>query len=130
MWLRIDDRMHSHRKVVSLSNAALGLWLRCASWSAGHETDGFVPDDVVRDYSADPWRKYRERAALIRAGLWNETDGGVVFHDWLDFNPSAAELAEIRQAAATRQRRSRARRQLDLTDDRTVTGHDRMEWTR
>lgn len=108
MWLKIDDKMGSHRKVVGLSDAALGLWLRCAVWSAAHESDGAVPDGVIRDLSPDNRSaRWRARQSLIRVGLWQECEGGIVIHDWLDYQPSAAELAAHRRADAERKRNRR-----------------------
>jgi len=51
-------------------------------------------------------------------GLWEPADGGWIIHDWLDFNPTAQEVAIDRAAAAERMRRLRASRK-DGSDERS-----------
>jgi len=47
---------------------------------------------------------------LIDVGLWEETDGGYLIHDYLDYNPSKAEVLAERQANAKRQKEFQERR--------------------
>lgn len=111
-WLRIDDRTHSHPKVLAAGNAAFGLWVRCAAWSCDHLTDGFVPRSVARLYGTTG-----EIRRLLDVGLWVEVSAapsapGPHFHmpDFLEFNRSREEVLAERAAAAERQRRSRRAR--------------------
>lgn len=75
-WVRMEDTTHSHPAVRALGrgaddperqiNEALGWLARCASYSAEHTTDGFVPDDLVRQWAG---RQHADRllAAARRA---------------------------------------------------------------
>src|SRR3954470_3028448 len=66
-WFRIDDKAHSHPKLIKAGNAALGLWLRCGAYAAQHLTDGIVPGVVAELYGTKP-----QATKLVKAGLWHE----------------------------------------------------------
>lgn len=114
-WFRIDDKAHSHPKLIKAGNAALGLWLRCGSYAAAHLTDGIVPGVVAELYGTKP-----QAAKLVKAGLWHEHDhtcpdcaqptpGDYVFHDFLDDgrNTSRARHEAERKKARDRQAKHR-----------------------
>jgi hypothetical protein len=100
-WLKVDDKLHDHRKIMRLLRSGadrldpgpLGLWLLAATWSADNRTDGFVPD-----YLLDRWDSNATEHAgrLIEAGLWRlvDVDGetGFEFHDWADYQPLKQQL--------------------------------------
>lgn len=75
-WLRVEDTAHSHPAVLAAGrgaddpaqqvNEVLGWLTRCGSWAAEHLTDGFVPDDLARQY-AGPQHFPRYLAAARRA---------------------------------------------------------------
>ncbi|OUD03349.1 hypothetical protein [Streptomyces swartbergensis] len=115
-WFRIDDKAHSHPKLIKAGNAALGLWLRCGSYAAQHLTDGIVPGVVAELYGTKP-----QAAKLIKAGLWHEhghncpdgcpnpAPGDYVFHDFLEDgrNTSRARAEAERKKARDRQSKHR-----------------------
>lgn len=108
-WFRGDDRLHSCEKWAPLSFAARGLWAHANSWVADRRTDGHVPRNMLR-----AWGAPAELAAeLVDAKLWDVTDTGWVFHNWLDYNPSAQELAERATASNERVTAFRARKKRD-----------------
>lgn len=88
MWFRLDDGFHGHPKVRRAGNGAVGLWVRCATYSAQYGLDGAVPTEVAEDYGTG-----REAAAVTRAALWVPSDDGYRIPDFLEYNPSAAEVA-------------------------------------
>lgn len=103
MWFKVDDQLHAHKKVRRLGRAGvtdIGVWALCGSWAAENETDGFVPRTVVRQFDA----RYRSAARLVDAGLWTEDshegERGYRFHDWFDYNPSVAEIEDLRRSRA------------------------------
>lgn len=109
-WLKVDDGFPSHEKVMALSEGpcrgdAIALWTFCGCWSSHALREGFVPKGVVRAYGFHP----DAAGELVRVGLWVEADGGYRFHDWADYQPSAAQVEERRRAGAERKARSRAR---------------------
>lgn len=115
-WFRIDDKAHSHPKLIKAGNAALGLWLRCGSYAAAHLTDGIVPGVVAELYGTKP-----QAAKLVKAGLWHEhghdcadecpnpAPGDYVFHNFLDDgrNTSRARAEAERKKARDRQSKHR-----------------------
>jgi hypothetical protein len=78
------------------------LWVRCGTYSAAYGLDGVVPARVARDRGSR-----RDLAALASSGLWVETADGFLLPDFLEFNPSRAEVDERRKADAERKRRGR-----------------------
>lgn len=94
-WFKIDDKFHSHPKVLTAGNSAVGLYVRCGSWVSDQLTDGFVPEQVARMYGT-----VKEIKALIDAGLWRRTVGGYTINDFLEYNPSAEEVKATRATRA------------------------------
>jgi hypothetical protein len=115
-WFRIDDKAHSHPKLIKAGNAALGLWLRCGSYAAQHLTDGIVPGVVAQMYGTKP-----QAAKLVKAGLWHEhghncpdgcpnpAPGDYAFHDFLEDgrNTSRARHEAEKKKARDRQAKHR-----------------------
>jgi hypothetical protein len=98
-YFTVDDQFAWHHKSVQAGNAAIGVWTRCGSWSAGQRLDGHVPEDVARAVG-----KPAEIAALVRAGLWEPVEGGYRMHDYADHNTTAAQAIALsaKRAAAGR----------------------------
>lgn len=89
-WFKLDDKGTFHRKVVAAGNEAYGAWCRAGQYAAAQHSDGFLPRSVADLIANQPvWNR------LLKAGLLeNGPDGGYKIHDFLDYNPSAADLAE------------------------------------
>lgn len=104
-WFKLDDSFHQHPKVVVAGNAAVGLWIRCATYSAQYLTDGYIPNHIVHSYG-----KAREVGSLVDVHLWVPTDGGMLIPDYLDYNPSKADVDLARKRDAERKRRGRESR--------------------
>lgn len=98
-WFRLDDGFYDNPKVARAGNCAIGLWIRCATWSARHLTDGHIPTEIVRALG-----KPREAHTLEQAGLWILVDDEYLIPDWLEYNRSAREIKETRRADAERKR--------------------------
>jgi hypothetical protein len=92
-WFKVDDGFYRNAKTAMLSDAATALWLRAATWACDQLTDGFVPSRILPMLrsEADAERE------LVDAGLWEQMDDGYLFHDWLDYQPSAEEVEALRQ---------------------------------
>lgn len=97
MWFKVDDKLHDHRKTRKAGKAAMGVWVLAGSWAMDHETDGFIPDDVLTR-----WGSPADARRLVDAGLWREAtqkgEQGWKFHDWARFQPSAAVTAAKKAA--------------------------------
>lgn len=107
-WLKVDDALHGHPKVEQAGLAAVGLWVRCGSWSSAYLTDGHLPETIVKRFG-----RARDVDQLVDCGLWIPEPGGWVMHDFLDYNPSAQQVRAER-AKARRRRAAQRADQLDL----------------
>lgn len=91
-WFKVDDKLHDHRKARDAGKSAMGLWVLAASWCSSQGSDGFVPQRVARRWGTDS-----DVRRLLRASLWVEDtldgEAGYRFHDWSDFQPTAAVTA-------------------------------------
>lgn len=114
-WHKTSDTFADHPKVLSVSLAARGLWITVAAYCSRHLTDGEVPKAAVWMHAAgeDPTPLAQE---LVDAGLWEPTERGWAFHDWLDYNPSREKVDRDRARNAERQERFRERRRNGVTD--------------
>jgi hypothetical protein len=101
-WFKLDDNFHLHPKVHDAGNAAVGLWVRCGTYSAQYLTDGHVPAKVVREYG-----RSAEIKALVAARLWVPNGDGFVIPDYLEYNPSREQVLARRATDAERQARRR-----------------------
>jgi hypothetical protein len=113
-WFNVDDKAHSHRKIMKAGNAAVGLWARCGSYVAQHLTDGVVPGEVAEMYGTAP-----QITKLVKVGLWHPhghvcpscpqpAEGDFYMHDYATSgNPLRAEVEQRRQRAAEKKRRQR-----------------------
>lgn len=111
-WFRVDDDLEGHPKLNALRarfprswRQSVCLWTLAGSWSAKHETDGRIPDDVLSRFGATS----KDAEALVSVGFWERlpTQDGYSFHDWLEYQPSSAQLRLKRESSATRTRLSR-----------------------
>lgn len=121
-WFKVDDNLSTHMKVVSAGNEAMGLWVRAGSWAAQHMTDGFVPSQVLPLFAAPT----ELAQTLVDCGLWLESDGGWVFNDWLEFQPSREQVLGERSASRDRVRRARERQ----AEQRTGVAEPKAKATR
>ena len=97
-WL--DDRVWCHPKVADVSDRSFRVWVNGMAYSSGFGTRGVLTAGQQRTIGADA----RVRRELIAAGLWDETDDGVVIHDWDEHNAKRDA-----RRAADRERKRAAR---------------------
>jgi hypothetical protein len=112
-WFKVDDKLHSHRKVIRAGIDAMGLWVVAGSWCADQLGDGFVPDCVAQRLDPD---YAKHAAALVAAKLWipGEKDGetGWYFHQWSEDGrqPTSESVNAKRDEARERMAKLRAQR--------------------
>lgn len=98
-WLRIDDGKEIHPKVASLSDSAHRLWSMAAGWCSRYRTNGFVPETMLAAAASNRYSKRilvrlanelveAKAGGLYKVGLWEPVEGGWVFHDWHEYNPT------------------------------------------
>lgn len=103
-WLKVDDQLAFHPKVMEAGNSAMGLWVRAGAWCAANLTDGQLPANMIGTLGA----QRRHARSLVESGLWVETETGYAFHDWGEFQPTKAEVLREREQARIRKQRQRA----------------------
>ncbi len=105
-WAKLDDKFHGNPKVLQASLPALGLYALGLSYCCDQLTDGQLSRKVVAG-----WKGWKPAADdLVRVGLWEETPGGYVVHDYLQWNASRQQIVHERADAADRKRTFRERR--------------------
>ena len=127
-WGRFESGARRHAKMTLAKKRAnatrrgrgdscVAMWREAIDWCNENGTDGFVPAEILEELTCDP--KPEEIAdflvgAVVRpggAGLFERADGGYRVHDFLDFNPSAAEERKRKEAARDRMRENRKRKE-------------------
>lgn len=112
-WMKVDDRLHAHRKARVAGLPAMGLWVLTGSWAADTLSDGFIPAGQPYAWGGPDTPELAHR--LVEAGLWLPTDHlgekGWMFHDWQDFQPMRADVMAQREAWREKKRQSRMRPQ-------------------
>lgn len=122
-WFKVDDGFHSHPKSDAATDAALGLWTLCGSYSSDYHLLGYVPASRVNTAAR---RKSAE--LLVAVGLWHRAkdncscrvspkrSDGWYFHDWTDCQPSPEDV-EASIEWRRRKDRDRQRRRRDRMKD-------------
>ena len=106
-WSKLDDSFYDHEKVVAAGTLGAGLFALALSYTARKLTDGFVPRGMIPRLVADVDDPIALADRLVEAGLFEKVEGGYQIHDYLDYNPSAAEIKQKREASRRRQRQCR-----------------------
>lgn len=110
-WLKLDDQMGEHRKTRRLLRAAgtsaFGLHALALLHCARYLTDGFVEAEFVEEvldaaHVLDETERGGLVDALVAGGQWTPRDGGWQIHDYLEHNPSRADVEERRARDAQR----------------------------
>jgi hypothetical protein len=75
----------------------MALWVLALSWSCDELTDGAIPADMP-ELLIPGGDSYAEK--LVSVGLWERTESGFRFHDWLEFQPPADNERERRESVS------------------------------
>ena len=136
-WIKLDDQFSHHPKVIQAGPLAGWLHVCALCYCAQYLTDGFIPNgvtNVLADYSnigvTDmevtlgalghdiEVRELVDR--LVEVGLWEQVKKGYLIHDYLEYNPSKAQVLAERAKNAERQGRYQAK-QKTVIDNNAVT---------
>lgn len=106
---RVAETAPEHPKLRAAGLAAAGLWSMAGAFAMRELTDGWVPD-----YWVQGWPGAKTAAArLLELGLWTTEERlgipGYSFHDFLDYQRSAASVRDEREKGKERARRARER---------------------
>lgn len=97
-WLKIDDGFAEHPKIIDLSDRAFRLHVAALCYTARNLTDGVLSARSVQVCSALASASRRHIVELREAELWVEFNDGYLIKDYLDYNPSASEVKELRKS--------------------------------
>lgn len=102
-WLKVDDGEWMAPWVDFAGNEAYGVYTRLASYCAQYLTDGVVPQRIAQSIAAGTDALDRlERAGRIRV----EEFGTITLPEYLETNPSRAQVEADRQQRSLRGRRA------------------------
>jgi len=102
-WIRVDTRFTTHPKVIDIGPLGEALWLRGLCYAGEHLTDGFVPAGFIRRMNDLDGVDIAE--TLVAAGLWTHAPNGYQIHEYLNWQRSREEAAEISEKRAEAGRR-------------------------
>lgn len=112
-YVPIEVDFYANPKFLDVSNAATGLWLKCAAWCKGYLTDGVIPLKMVRKFGGT----VKQISDLVESGLWEESiENGqktYLFHDWFDYNLPRKEVEKRRQKERDLKRKSRSQKRAN-----------------
>jgi len=113
-WVRFEDSFPLNRKIRRAGRDAYLLHFTATCFSARHLTDGHIDDrdfpDLAHEAMLTPEAAATALTSLIDNGLVETTSTGWVIHDFLDYQPSRAQVLSEREATRERQRQSRLSR--------------------
>lgn len=124
-WQKIDDQFGISRKVTRIPRryrlAAVGLWELASNYASRSETDGVLHGVELEEVLATDALVHQ----LVTVGLWHQLghdcercvqppSDGVVIHDYLEYNPSRAQLEAKR--ASDRKRKGIQRDSARIPD--------------
>lgn len=89
--MRMDDRIPTHPKMVRAGISGW-LWFCGNCYCRAHLTDGFIPQEALPQLAPGITRPKAHAQRLIEVGLWHEAPGGYRVHDFLEWNPSRAQI--------------------------------------
>ena len=135
-WVRLDDSFADHPKIAEAGPLAAWLHTKALIYCGRHLTDGRIPKAVV--VSLVDWTSVLMgngvtnahpdnltlAAALVSVGLWHEDGAAFQIHDYLQYQPSRAEVLAEREKTKARVQRFRARNVVTSTVTNGVSNAD------
>lgn len=116
-YVRLDDSIDEHPRVVELEAAAAWAFVRSIAYCARNLTDGFLPSTIAHRISDQCGGRAGILGALENAGLWIQVDHFTFqVRDYLDYQQSRADVLAVRETRSEAGRRGgvasgKARRQ-------------------
>lgn len=106
-WARLDDRMADHPKVAKCTTSEFAVYIRSILHCAGGLTDGRVARVKARlffDYSVEGLTFDAIAKQLVTYCLWEVDGDDFVVKNYLEYNPSRAEVEAKREDTSAKRR--------------------------
>lgn len=126
-WVRIDDGFPLHRKAAEVGPNGVGIFVGILGYCARNLTDGRIPKKELS--LAWPWGGVQLKKvadSLVQAGLLEDIGDAYQVHDYLEYQPSRAEIEAKRAAERDKKRRQRGNDQPPSGPPRSPTGTDEV----
>lgn len=120
-WVRLDDGMFTHRKLVDVSVEARWLLVASICYANQNATGGKLSRRAAETVGmiAEPAVAIQELLAVV---LWEPDGAGYLIHDYLQYQPTREKILADRAANASRQARHRARNGSNGVTDGVTNG--------
>jgi hypothetical protein len=112
-WIRYESGVLKHPKWQAIPFAsrasAMAFHVACSGYSGDFLTDGYVPDNILPSIAHEAGVKEVTKTLtnLRNARLIRKVRGGILIHDYLDYNPSAEDVKKRRAEDAARKKAAR-----------------------
>ena len=120
-WGKTYADLWRHPKWVQLETGPRCLWVTALSWTVESRTFGSIPTPMLVMFRATA----EDAAALVEAGLWEESADGWQMHDWDDHQTSRERFAATSKRRAEAGRKGGIARHANRTE-KSVTSDDRQ----
>ena len=113
-WVKLDDHFNEHPKLAQVGPLGLALWVCGLAYCNRNLTDGFIPFRVAHSLlsfegigvfngtQGEDVTGEMVASMLVVAGLWQQDGRDYRVHDYLDYQPSRAEVLAARGIAKRR----------------------------
>lgn len=108
-WVKLDDQIMRNPKIRAVSRDAFAFHIAGLAYCATALSDGHIPDRDLPLVAAEALAPEASAGELGAVGLWERREGGWEIHDYLDFQPSRADVLDERRKARERKAVQRAR---------------------
>jgi hypothetical protein len=109
-YVRLDDQIASHPKVLRAGAEAAWLWACAIAYCNRQLTDGHVPAAALPTMGTFRTAPKKLADALVTVGLFEADTDGYRVHDYLQHNPDKATVQQRMREASQRKAASRGRR--------------------
>lgn len=111
-WIRLDDNLPDHPKLLCLSDKAFRLFITSLCYSGRYLTDGYITTASLVVLRGDDVSV----GELVDGGLWDEDAGGWHIHDYTEYQPTRSKVTKERAKTKERVQKWRERNAVTNAD--------------
>lgn len=95
-WIKIDDSLPDHPKLIGLSDLAFRIHVRALCHSGRYLTDGFISHAAYLAWVNNS--SHAPADELTANELWDRVENGYQIHDYLEYQSSRTKVDEQKKA--------------------------------